>query len=316
MSIAAKSPSNQTEGGSSRSRGPSGASAGLAGTPPFSGAGRAAQRISASLSPGRRVFFDDGAVCGYGIGAIGSGSTVGAGWLDAAPYEWEPIGSSAMRALPNAAGACEPEAGSEGAGPASQGNEDESSGCGGAGRKEGEESMKDSGDGQGSVEYRLGTLGAKAEGAQEGLKDLSKRVDDGFGRLDQRIDDLSKRVDDGFERQNQRVDDGFGRLDQRIDDLSKRVDDGFERQNQRVDDGFGRLDQRVDDLSKRVDDGFEKQRQEIKSDFEKQSEKIEEGFQKAAEQYNNSKIELRKAVVALVVGLILAAAGAYFTGLF
>ena len=93
--------------------------------------------------------------------------------------------------------------------------------------------MKDSGDGQGSVEYRLGTLGAKAEGVQEGLKDLSKRVDDGFGR-GQRQDDLSKRVDDGF-----------GSQDQRLDDLSKRVDDGFERQNQRV-----------DDLSKRVDDGF------------------------------------------------------------
>ena len=114
MSIAAKSPPNQTEGGSSRSRGPSGAFAGLAGTPPFSGAGRAAQRISASLSPGRRVFFDDGAICGYGIDSIGSGSTLGADWLDAAPYEWESIGSSAMRALPNAAGACGPEAGSEG----------------------------------------------------------------------------------------------------------------------------------------------------------------------------------------------------------
>ena len=113
--------------------------------------------------------------------------------------------------------------------------------------------MKDSGDGQGSVEYRLGTFGAKAEGAQEGLRDLSKRVDDGFGRQNQRIDDLSKRVDDGFERQNQR-----------IDDLSKRVDDGFERQ-----------DQRIDDLSNRVDDGF----REAKEGDQKRPREAEPGGQ-------------------------------------
>ena len=252
MSITIKSPSNRVEGDPSRARGPAGDTIRLTGTPPFGGAVHTSRRTSALLSRGRRVFFDGGAACGCGIGAIGSGPTLGADRPDAAPYDRESSEPNAMPVLPNAAGACEPEAGLEGFGPVSQGHDDESSGCVGAGRREGEESMKDSGDRQGSVEYRHGTLGTEAEGLLEELKALSRRVDDGFKRQRQETENLSREARRDLKEQNRKIDDGFERQRQEVERDRK------ERRQKQLQKSEKKRDKRIQKVDRRI----EKRRQE------------------------------------------------------
>ena len=218
MSIAAKTPSEQAAGGPSRSRGPSGASARVAGASPLGNAGGASRRISASLSPGVTVSFIRGATFGCGIGAIGSGSTLGVDWIETAPYDWDPVSSGTMRVLPNAQSAAGPKAGSETSGPAAEGHEDESPSYGGSGRREGDEDMANSNI-KDSVGYQLGELNGKTEGLQEGLKELTKRVDE-----------LTKRVDNGFERQTQAT-----------NELRQEVKSDREKQTQEFNDRFDRI---------------------------------------------------------------------------
>ena len=173
--------------------------------------------------------------------------------------------------------------------------------------------MKDSGDRQGSVEYRHGTLGAKAEVLLEGLNALSRKVDDGFGRQRQE-------VNSDVEKQNQGIDAVFRRH-------RKKIKSDFEKQSQRIAAVFRRHRKKIksefEKQSQRIDASFRRHRKKIKSDVEKQNQRIEDGFKE-----NNKRLDeaiahfkafpgkVMKWVSALVAGLIVAAAGAYFTGLF
>ena len=326
MSIAAKTPSREAEGGRYRTRGPSGVFARLAGTPPFESAGSASRRISASLSPGVTVSFIRGAACGCFLGGIGSGSTIGADWLEAAPYDWDPVGSSAMRALPKAAGTRRPKAEPEASAPASEGHEDESPVCRGANQREGEGSVKNSGDGQSSAESRLGALEARTEILQESVTDLTKKVEDGFERQRKEIKDglekrtqetgslrkenkndlekQNKRIDDGFERQRKEIKDGLERQTQETGNLrkeikndlekqNKRIDDGFERQRKEIKDGLEKRTQETGSLRKEIKNDLEKQNKRIDDGFERQRKEIKDGLEKQTQETGNLRKEIK-----------------------
>ena len=285
MSIAAKTPSREAEGGPYRARDPSGVFARLAATPPFESAGSASRRISASLSPGVMVSLIRGAACGCFLGGIGSGSTIGADWLESAPYNWDPVGSSAMRALPKAAGTCGPRAESEASAPAFEGHEDESPGCGGANQREG--SVKNSGDGQGSAESRLGALEARTEILQESVKDLTKKVED------------------GFERQRQEIKDDLEKQRQETGGLRQEIKDDLEKQRQET-----------GGLRQEIKDDLEKQRQENKDNLEKQNKRIDDGFERQSREFNARLDKLLGAVWALVAAILVAVIGAVATDFF
>ena len=316
MSITAKTPSREAEGGRYRTRGPSGVFARLAGTPPFESAGSASRRISASLSPGVTVSFIRGAACGCFLGGIGSGSTIGADWLEAAPYDWNPVGSSAMRALPKAAGTRRPKAEPGGSTPASEGHEDESPVCRGANQREGEGSVKNSGDGQSSAESRLGALEARTEILQESVKDLTKKVEYGFERQRKEIkDDLEKqRQETGNLRKE--IKDDLEKQRQETGNLRKEIKDDLEKQRQET-----------GSLRREIKDDLEKQRQEtgslrkeIKDDLEKQNKRIDDGFERQSREFNARLDKLLGAVWALVAAILVAVIGAvatdFFAGLF
>ena len=50
------------------------------------------------------------------------------------------------------------------------------------------------------------------------LDEFSKRVDDGFNKVDTRLEQLDRKVDAGFARLDKKIDDGLGRMDQKIED--------------------------------------------------------------------------------------------------
>ena len=155
---------------------------------PSASAGMAPWRLTASLTPGTRASLVEEAIPGCGLGALGSGSTLGIDWSEVTPYDSESVGSGTMQA-PAGGSAPEPKAGSEGVGPVVGEHEGVSSGCGGAGEEKGDETMADS-DITKLPAYRLGVLETKVD-----------RLKDDVKALDGRVTDLSERVTDMDERQ-------------------------------------------------------------------------------------------------------------------
>ena len=56
-------------------------------------AGMAPWRLTASLTPGTRASLVEDAIPGCGLGALGSGSTLGIDWSEVTPYDSESVGS-------------------------------------------------------------------------------------------------------------------------------------------------------------------------------------------------------------------------------
>lgn len=75
-----------------------------------------------------------------------------------------------------------------------------------------------------TVAYQLGELRARTESLQEGVNDLSKRVDAGFERQRQE-------TKDGLEKQSQET----GSLRQETKEALQRIDDRFDKLNERFD---------------------------------------------------------------------------------
>ena len=186
---------------------------------PSGSAGMAPWRLTASLTPGTRASLVEEAIPGCGLGALGSGSTLGIDWSEVTPYDSESVGSGTMQA-PAGGSAPEPKAGSEGVGPVVGEHEGVSSGRGGAGEEEGDEAMADS-DINKLPAYRLGALETKVDRLQDDVKALDGRVTDLSERvtgLAERVTGLAERLTDLYERFTsfeKRSDARFDRLEDR-----------------------------------------------------------------------------------------------------
>lgn len=128
----------------------------------------------ASATPGTGAAFVEGVIPECSLGSLGSGSTLDIGLSDAINYDRSPVSLSAVRAGPDTRSDAGPENGSEGAGPAVEGHEEESpesSGCGGG----------DGGSGGGT----MGESGLEATVRHHGetLVRLERKVDDGLKEL-------------------------------------------------------------------------------------------------------------------------------------
>ena len=75
-----------------------------------------------------------------------------------------------------------------------------------------------------TVAYQLGELSSRTESLQEGVNDLSKRVDAGFERQRQEMKD-------GLEKQSQET----GSLRHETSEALQRIDDRFDKFNERFD---------------------------------------------------------------------------------
>jgi iron uptake system EfeUOB component EfeO/EfeM len=62
------------------------------------------------------------------------------------------------------------------------------------------------------MEAKLAERGTMTEWNDGRLDDLSKRVDNGFARVDKRIDRIEEKVDAGFHAADKKMDDGFREL--------------------------------------------------------------------------------------------------------
>jgi hypothetical protein len=75
------------------------------------------------------------------------------------------------------------------------------------------------------------------------LDDLSKRVDEGFARIDADLRAVNSRMDAGFKRADDRMDAGFKQA-------HDRMDAGFKRADDRMEAGFDRLNDRFDVMAR------------------------------------------------------------------
>ena len=200
---------------------------------PSGSAGMAPWRLTASLTPGTRASLVEEAIPGCGLGALGSGCTLGIDWPEATPYDSESVGSGTMQA-PAGGSASEPKAGSERGGPVVGEHEGVSSGCGGAGEEEGDEAMADS-DINKLPAYRLGALETKVDRMQEDVKALDGRVT----ALSERVNGLSERVNGLSERVKglaKRLTALYGRVtafEKRTDKRFDRIERQLEKQDER-----------------------------------------------------------------------------------
>ena len=193
-------------------------------TAPSRSAGATPWRLTASLSPGMRISLVEDAAPECGLGALGSGSTVGIDWLEVTPYDSEPVGSGAMLALGRGS---EPRSkGTGGLGPTIAEHKGNSAGRGGAGQEEGDKAMADS-DIDNLPTYRLGALETKVDRLQEDVKTLDGRVTN----LSERIANLSERVTEGFTALSERL----SALSERLSALYERVTDSEQRIEKRLD---------------------------------------------------------------------------------
>ena len=205
-------PRSRSAGEPSRAGAPS---AGHSGAAPSGSASMAPWRLTASLSPGTRASLVEEAIPGCGLGALGSGSTVGVDWSEVTPYDSESFGSGTMHA-PAGSSSPGPEAGSEDVGPVAGEHQGDSAGRGEVGEEEGDEAMADS-DISKLPAYRLGVLETKVDRLQDDVKALDGRVK----ALDGRVTDLSVRVSAIAER--------LMALYERFTDFEKRSDARFDR---------------------------------------------------------------------------------------
>ena len=210
-------------------------------TAPSRSAGATPWRLTASLSPGMRISLVEDAAPECGLGALGSGSTVGIDWSEVTPYDSEPAGSGAMLALGR--GSESRPKGTGGLGPTIAKHEGNSAGCGGAGREEGDKAMADS-DIDNLPTYRLGALETKVDRLQEDVKTLDGRVTN----LSERIANLSERVTEGFTALSERL----SALSERLSALSERLSALYER----VTDSEQRIEKRLDRLEDRQRSDF------------------------------------------------------------
>ena len=155
------------------------------------------------------------AIPGCGLGALGSGSTLGIDWSEATPYDSESVGSGTMQA-PAGGSAPEPKAGSEGVGPVVGEHEACPPGAGELAKRKETEAMADS-DINKLPTYRLGVLETKVDRMQDDVKALDGRVTD----LSERVTDLSERVTGLSER--------LTALYERFTSFEKKTDERFDR---------------------------------------------------------------------------------------
>lgn len=144
-----------------------------------------------------------GAASGCGLGAIGSGSTLGVDWPDTAPYDSGRARSSAMRGIGLGLVASSGDSSH-----VDEGQEGESSRCAGAELKEGDQAMADS-NVKDTVAYQLGQLNSRTESLQEGLRDLAMRVSEGFERQRQESERQRQESNDRLEKLSDRFDSRF-----------------------------------------------------------------------------------------------------------
>ena len=193
------------------------------GAAPSRSAGATPWCLTASLSPGMRISLVEDAAPECGLGALGSGSTLGIDWLEVTPYDSEPAGSGAMLALGRGS---EPRSkGTGGLGPTIAEHEGNSSGCGGAGQEEGDKAMADS-DIDNLPTYRLGALETKVDRLQEDVKALDGRV----ANLSERVAAICERLSALYERVTgfeQRVENRFDKQDERADKREDRQRSDF-----------------------------------------------------------------------------------------
>ena len=138
---------------------------------PSGSASMAPWRLTASLTPGTRASLVEEVIPGCGLGALGSGSTLGIDWSEVTPYDSEAVGSGTMLAL---AGGSAPglEAGSEGGDPAV---EEHSPECGRTDEEEGDEAMADTST-KSVSEFDLGMLVSDVRHLQEDVTEIKGRL--------------------------------------------------------------------------------------------------------------------------------------------
>ena len=201
------------------------------GAVPSRSAGATPWCLTASLSPGMRISLVEDAAPECGLGALGSGSTLGIDWLEVTPYDSEPAGSGAMLALGR--GSKPRSKGTGGLGPTIAEHEGNSAGCGGAGQEEGDKAMADS-DIDNLPTYRLGALETKVDRLQEDVKALDGRV----ANLSERVANLSERVAAICER--------LSALYERVTGFEQRVENRFDKQDENFENRFDKQDERSD----------------------------------------------------------------------
>ena len=76
----------------------------------------------------------------------------------------------------------------------------------------------------------------------ERLDDLSRRMDNGFERVDADIRELRGEVRDGFQTMNRKIDEGLlavnGRIDEGLQAINGKMDAGFQATNGKVEAGY------------------------------------------------------------------------------
>ena len=159
---------------------------------PSGSAGMAPWRLTASLTPGTRASLVEEAIPGCGLGALGSGCTLGIDWPEATPYDSESVGSGTMQA-PAGGSAPKPKAGSEGIGPVVGEHEGASSGCGGVGEEEGDEAMADTST-KSVSEFDLGVLVSDVRHLQEDVTEIRGRLTG----VENRLTDMDDRQQSNF----------------------------------------------------------------------------------------------------------------------
>ena len=131
-------------------------------------------RLTASLSPGTRASLVEEAIPGCGLGALGSGSTLGVDWSEVTPYDSGSVGSGTM--LPPAGSSAPgPEAGSEGGDAAVEEHGSDSPECGGTEEEEGDEAMATTST-KSVSEFDLGALVSDVRHLQEDMKEVKGRL--------------------------------------------------------------------------------------------------------------------------------------------
>jgi tetrahydromethanopterin S-methyltransferase subunit G len=87
----------------------------------------------------------------------------------------------------------------------------------------------------------------------ERLDHLSKKVEDGFAKVDTDIRELRGEMKAGFDKADAKMDTGFARVDQKFVETHEKMDARFAGADRKMDVGFAKVDSRFDRIEKKVD---------------------------------------------------------------